>query len=114
LRRQGLDTREALMQAGPRRLRPIIMTTLATMGGMLPLALGIEAGSATQAPLGTVVVGGLLTSTMLSLLVVPTLYLWIDRNISARLRRRREASGNDQPPETPTTAKVRQPVGAGS
>jgi HAE1 family hydrophobic/amphiphilic exporter-1 len=110
LRRRGLSAREALMQAGPRRLRPIIMTTLATMGGMLPLALGIEAGSATQAPLGTVVVGGLLTSTMLSLLVVPTLYLWTD-NLIARLRGKPETDVADLP-DDPTPIQ-RPPVGAG-
>lgn len=75
LRHRGLGVREALMQAGARRLRPILMTTLATIGGMTPLALGIEPGSATQAPLGTVVIGGLITSTILSLILVPTLYL---------------------------------------
>ena len=84
LRRDGMDAREALMHAGPRRLRPILMTTLATIGGMLPLALGIESGSSTQAPLGTVVIGGLITSTVLSLLVVPTLYLWTVRHIEPR------------------------------
>jgi HAE1 family hydrophobic/amphiphilic exporter-1 len=84
LRRSGMDAREALMHAGPRRLRPIIMTTLATIGGMLPLALGLEAGSSTQAPLGTVVIGGLLTSTVLSLLVVPTLYLVVAEHIEPR------------------------------
>lgn len=84
LRRQGMSAREALMHAGPLRLRPILMTTLATFGGMLPLALGIEAGSATQAPLGTVVIGGLLTSTLLSLVVVPTLYLLVATHIEPR------------------------------
>lgn len=84
LRRDGMDAREALLHAGPRRLRPILMTTFATIGGMLPLALGLEAGSATQAPLGTVVIGGLLTSTILSLLVVPTLYLWTATHIEPR------------------------------
>jgi HAE1 family hydrophobic/amphiphilic exporter-1 len=84
LRHQGLSARDAIMRAAPMRLRPIIMTTTATIGGMLPLALAIEAGSETQAPLGTVVIGGLLTSTMLSLIVVPTLYLWVARNIEPR------------------------------
>jgi HAE1 family hydrophobic/amphiphilic exporter-1 len=84
LRRQGMDPRDALMHAAPMRLRPILMTTLATVGGMVPLAFGFEAGSSTQAPLGTVVIGGLLTSTMLSLLVVPTLYLWSARHIESR------------------------------
>jgi multidrug efflux pump subunit AcrB len=84
LRHGGLDAREALLRAGPMRLRPILMTTIATMAGMLPLALGIEAGSSTQAPLGTVVIGGLATSTLLSLVVVPSLYLWVQRNIASR------------------------------
>lgn len=99
LRRQGMEPREALLHAGPMRLRPILMTTLATVGGMIPLAFGLEAGSQTQAPLGTVVIGGLLTSTMLSLFVVPTLYLWSARYIEARftpkppsLPRRKEAA----------------------
>jgi HAE1 family hydrophobic/amphiphilic exporter-1 len=86
LRRDGMDPREALLHAGPRRLRPILMTMFATMGGMLPLALGIEAGSSTQAPLGTVVIGGLLTSTVLSLIVVPVLYFWTATHIEPRFR----------------------------
>ncbi|MEA2665150.1 MAG: hypothetical protein QOI11_2094 [Candidatus Eremiobacteraeota bacterium] len=83
-RDEGLSPREALLQAGPMRLRPILMTTLATLGGMTPIALGLEAGSETQAPLGTVVIGGLITSTMLSLIVVPTLYLLVARHIEPR------------------------------
>jgi HAE1 family hydrophobic/amphiphilic exporter-1 len=89
LREQGMETREALLHAGPLRLRPILMTTLATLGGMLPLALGVEAGSSTQAPLATVVIGGLIASTALSLLVVPTLYLAISRRLGGRFRSRR-------------------------
>jgi HAE1 family hydrophobic/amphiphilic exporter-1 len=84
MRRGGMDPVEAVLHAGPRRLRPILMTTFATIGGMLPLAIGIEAGSSTQAPLGTVVVGGLITSTLLSLLFVPTLYIWLVRNVESR------------------------------
>jgi hydrophobic/amphiphilic exporter-1 (mainly G- bacteria), HAE1 family len=84
LRREGYSPREALMHAGPMRLRPILMTTLATLGGMLPIAIGIEAGSETQAPLGTVVIGGLVTSTLLSLIVVPTLYLLVAKHIEPR------------------------------
>ena len=87
LRRRGLQPRAAVLQAAPLRLRPILMTTLATVGGMLPIASGIEAGSQTQAPLGTVVIGGLLCSTMLSLIVIPTLYLWAVNNIEPRFKR---------------------------
>ena len=89
LREDGAEVRDALMTAGPLRLRPILMTTFATIGGMLPLALGIEIGSSTQAPLATVVIGGLITSTFLSLLVVPTLYLWISKRFGGRFVSRR-------------------------
>ena len=109
LRRQGMDAREALMHAGPRRLRPILMTTLATVGGMLPLAIGIEAGSSTQAPLGTVVVGGLLSSTLLSLLVVPTLYLWTVRNIETRFKAKPPALFRPAAPAAPLAK--REPAG---
>lgn len=96
LREDGVDAREALLHAGPRRLRPILMTTFATIGGMLPLASGIEAGSSTQAPLATVVIGGLIASTFLSLLAVPTLYLWIARRAGGRFVSRRNP--RQQPP----------------
>ncbi len=85
LRERGMEARDAVLHAAPMRLRPILMTTLATIGGMLPIALGIEAGSQTQAPLGTVVIGGLAVSTTLSLIVVPTLYLWAARHVEPRL-----------------------------
>ncbi len=90
LRHRGLSARDAVLQAAPLRLRPILMTTLATTGGMLPIAAGIEAGSSTQAPLGTVVIGGLLCSTMLSLVVIPTLYLWTANHIEPWVARRRQ------------------------
>ncbi|HET9343550.1 MAG TPA: efflux RND transporter permease subunit [Candidatus Eremiobacteraceae bacterium] len=89
LREEGLSARDALMRAGPMRLRPILMTMFATCGGMLPLAFGIEAGSSTQAPLATVVIGGLVTSTFLSLLVVPTLYLAVANRSGGRFVNRR-------------------------
>jgi HAE1 family hydrophobic/amphiphilic exporter-1 len=89
LRHQGRDARAALLEAAPLRLRPILMTTLATVGGMTPLTLGLEVGSSSQAPLGTVVIGGLLCSTMLSLIVIPTLYLWVAEHIEPRFERKR-------------------------
>jgi HAE1 family hydrophobic/amphiphilic exporter-1 len=89
LREDGMPVRDALLHAGSLRLRPILMTTFATLGGMLPLAIGIEAGSSTQAPLATVVIGGLLASTALSLLVVPTVYLLIARRSGDRFISRR-------------------------
>ena len=84
LRERGYAVKEAVLHAAPLRLRPILMTTLASVGGMLPIALGIESGSQTQAPLGTVVIGGLLFSTTLSLIVVPTLYLWVAQHVEPR------------------------------
>lgn len=85
LRERGMSARDAVLHAAPMRLRPILMTTCATIGGMTPIALGIEAGSQTQAPLGVVVIGGLAVSTTLSLIVVPTLYLWAAEHLEPRL-----------------------------
>ncbi len=110
MRRAGMDPVEALLHAGPRRLRPILMTTFATVGGMTPLALGIEAGSATQAPLATVVIGGLITSTMLSLLVVPTLYLWAVRNVESRFSAKPPKLFGPREPAPPLVPQ-REPAG---
>ncbi len=74
LNRQGLDIREALLEAGRRRLRPILMTTLTTILGLLPLAMGIGEGAEAQAPLARAVVGGLTASTLITLLLIPTIY----------------------------------------
>ena len=73
-RATGLPRREAILQAAPIRLRPILMTTAATVLGMLPLALGFGAGSELRVPMAVAIMGGLLTSTVLSLLVVPVVY----------------------------------------
>jgi len=77
-RRDGLPRREAVIEAGRTRLRPIIMTTLAMIFGMLPLFFGIGAGGEGRAPMARAVVGGLLTSTLLTLLVVPVMYTYMD------------------------------------
>ena len=70
--------REALITAGRTRLRPIMMTTAAMIGGMLPMALGIGAGAEMRAPMARAVTGGLITSTLLTLLVVPVVYTLFD------------------------------------
>ncbi len=88
LRERGNSCREAILLAGPVRLRPILMTTLTTVLGMLPMALGHGAGAETQAPLATAVIGGLLFSTLLTLLVVPVIYSILD-DLGERLRSRR-------------------------
>jgi HAE1 family hydrophobic/amphiphilic exporter-1 len=78
LRSRGLDRTEALITAGRTRLRPIMMTTLAMIFGMLPLALAIGAGAEMRAPMARAVIGGLITSTFLTLLVVPVMYSVLD------------------------------------
>ncbi len=78
LRRRGLSREEALLQAGPVRLRPILMTTAAMVFGMLPVALGMGEGAELRAPMAISVIGGLLTSTMLTLLIVPVVYTLMD------------------------------------
>jgi len=78
LRLRGLNRREALITAGRTRLRPILMTTLAMMFGMLPLALALGQGAEMRAPMARAVIGGLITSTLLTLLVVPVVYTVLD------------------------------------
>ena len=78
LRERGQGRNEAVLNASPTRLRPILMTTSAAILGMIPLALALGRGSETQAPLATAVIGGLATSTMLTLFVVPVVYTLID------------------------------------
>jgi CzcA family heavy metal efflux pump len=73
-RREGLDVTEALVGAGQERLRPILMTTFATIGGLLPLALGIGTGAAMEKPLAVAVVGGLCTATLFTLILIPVFY----------------------------------------
>jgi len=74
LRARGLSLNDAILKAGPIRLRPILMTTAATILGMVPIALGFGAGAELRAPMAVAIIGGLITSTLLSLLVVPVVY----------------------------------------
>jgi hydrophobic/amphiphilic exporter-1 (mainly G- bacteria), HAE1 family len=74
LRARGMERREAILNAGPVRLRPILMTTFAIVFGMLPIALGIGEGAETRAPMAIATIGGLLTSLFLTLVVVPVVY----------------------------------------
>jgi hydrophobic/amphiphilic exporter-1 (mainly G- bacteria), HAE1 family len=77
--KQGMPLREALIEAGAIRLRPILMTTFALIAGMLPIALGRGEGAEWRAPLGIAVIGGVITSTVLTLLVIPTFYEIFDQ-----------------------------------
>jgi CzcA family heavy metal efflux pump len=74
---QGFELREAIFHAGRRRLRPILMTALATMAGMLPLALGIGSGAQLLQPLAIAVIGGVAVSMVLSLVITPVLFCWL-------------------------------------
>ena len=78
LRRSGMSRTDAILTAGPVRLRPILMTTAATILGMLPIALGLGAGAELRAPMAITIIGGLFTSTVLSLIVVPVVYALLD------------------------------------
>ncbi len=78
LRAEGLSTREALIEGGRTRVRPILMTAIATILALIPLAAGFNQGSIIAAELGTVVIGGLFSSTFLTLLVVPVVYSLVD------------------------------------
>ena len=75
----GASMADALLQAGQIRMRPIIMTTMAMVFGMLPLALAFNEGGELQAPMGRAIIGGLITSTLLTLVVVPVLYSYLAR-----------------------------------
>jgi HAE1 family hydrophobic/amphiphilic exporter-1 len=106
LRRRGLATRAALLEAGPIRLRPILMTTLAMIFGMVPVALGLGAGGDLRQSMGIAVVGGLVVSTLLTLVAVPVAYSLIEDAISL-VRPRREAAG---PPAGPSASEPAEPV----
>jgi len=83
LRDQGVERYKAIREAARMRLRPILMTTLTTILGLLPMALGIGEGSEMRTPMAITVIGGLLTSTLLTLLVVPVMYSVLDRRQDA-------------------------------
>ena len=93
-RQLAIKRREALIEAGRIRLRPILMTTLALIAGMIPVALGVGEGADFRAPLGRAVIGGVITSTVLTLIVIPTVYEILDEwreRLFARFSRRHEA-----------------------
>ncbi|MBI5058650.1 efflux RND transporter permease subunit [candidate division KSB1 bacterium] len=79
LRSQGLTMREALLTAGPLRLRPILMTTMTMVLGMMPLALALGEGSEMRSGMGIVIIGGLISSLLLTLVLVPVMYTLLDR-----------------------------------
>ena len=84
LREKGTDVTEAVQQGAHTRLRPVLMTALVASLGFLPMALSHGAGAEVQRPLATVVIGGLITSTMLTLLVLPSVYNWTYERFAVR------------------------------
>ncbi|MCB1686807.1 MAG: efflux RND transporter permease subunit, partial [Pseudomonadales bacterium] len=79
MRDRGMNETDALLDACRKRARPIVMTTLAMAAGMFPVALGLDADTSFRAPMGIVVIGGLITSTILSLIVVPVVFHYVLR-----------------------------------
>jgi HAE1 family hydrophobic/amphiphilic exporter-1 len=101
-RRAGVALHDALLLAGQVRLRPILMTTSAMIFGMLPLALGLGESGETQAPMGRAIIGGVITSTLLTLVVVPVIYTYLDhlfewRKARHAARQARSAEAADAP-----------------
>ena len=107
LRSRGISRREALLQAGPVRLRPILMTTFAMIFGMMPIALGIGEGAETRSPMALATIGGLLTSLLLTLIVVPVAYD-VFGDLQEKFSRKRAAEGVQA---QPVTAMVETPPG---
>jgi HAE1 family hydrophobic/amphiphilic exporter-1 len=87
LRRRGVPREEAILTAGSVRLRPILMTTATTVLGLLPMALGMGDGAELRTPMAIAVITGLLSSTVLTLLIIPTIYAIMDTAVARLLRR---------------------------
>ena len=101
MRAQGMARDDALLRAARVRLRPILMTTLAMIFGMVPLAFALSEGAEQRAPMGQAVIGGVVTSSLLTLVVVPVIYVWLD-DAAAWVRKR---LGLSQPRAASTAAK---------
>ncbi len=99
LQDEGVPLLEALARAGQRRLRPILMTTLTTIFGLFPLAIGLGEGAELQAPLARALIGGLVTSTVGSLLLIPAFYVLMDRAFQWARTRREMPTGAVEPTE---------------
>jgi multidrug efflux pump len=97
-RTQGASARDAMLEAGIIRLRPILMTAFSTIAGILPIAIGFGAGAESRRPMGMAVVGGLLTSTFLTLLVIPVVYTVLS-DLGDYARRRKPVTAGAKPAE---------------
>lgn len=104
MKRRGLTSDEAMLTAGPIRLRPVLMTSLALILGSLPVAIGLGSGGSFRQPLALVVIGGLITSTILTLLIVPTAYSLLDMFMYRVRHRGRAAPTVEAPQPSPAPA----------
>lgn len=102
LRAEGFARGDAIVEAGAQRLRPIVMTTAATILGMLPIALGFGAGAELRSPMAVTIIGGLISSTLLSLVVVPIAYTLVDDLVPSR---RRRARADETPPNADASVR---------
>jgi HAE1 family hydrophobic/amphiphilic exporter-1 len=111
MREAGMDRSAALLEAARVRLRPILMTTLAMVFGMVPLAFALTEGSEQRAPMGQAVIGGVITSSLLTLVVVPVIYCWLDNlsNWALGSRRAKAAAGATVDAPGPAKAIVTAP-----
>jgi cobalt-zinc-cadmium resistance protein CzcA len=91
LREEGKSIRDSVIEGSLTRLRPVLMTALVASLGFVPMAIATGAGAEVQRPLATVVIGGILSSTLLTLILLPVLYEWVEGRVAARL------SGNESP-----------------
>jgi HAE1 family hydrophobic/amphiphilic exporter-1 len=105
MREQGMNRTEALLHAAKVRLRPILMTTLAMIFGMVPLAFALTEGSEQRAPMGQAVIGGVITSSLLTLVVVPVVYCYLD-DLANWLRGRPRTSGGGGGAEAVPASKI--------
>jgi HAE1 family hydrophobic/amphiphilic exporter-1 len=114
LRRRGLSRFDALVEAGRIRLRPILMTTSAVVFALTPFALKLESGAESRAPLAVVIIGGMISSTMLSLILVPVMYTYLDglQELIKRLFAGRKAPAVAEAPAPAVGASEGLPAGA--
>lgn len=111
-RAAGMSSREAATDGARSRLRPVLMTAMVASIGFIPVAVSQGTGAEVQRPLATVVIGGLLTSTLLTLLVLPTLYVWLGEAAARRRQRRSMAVAHPAPPGLdPATSRAPHRVG---
>jgi HAE1 family hydrophobic/amphiphilic exporter-1 len=103
LKHRGMRTYEAMVTAAGTRLRPIVMTTAAMIFGMVPLALGVAEGAAIRQSIGTVIIGGLLSSLLMTLVLVPVIYVYFGQRAERRTDRRAMRAEHHQAPELALT-----------